>query len=1096
MAPLQLAAQPGSPEFVELLFALVEKPLAVVGLSLALVGLSLALVGAPLALLGNALPLVRDALPLVRDAIPFIRPPISVFKRLRLFDALTVQAHCHTNLRTTEFAQSTAERAGPHENENHGVNSGRRSRSPSGRSRYVPPMGGLLERGRELESIAALLAGGVAGEGGVLLIEGQAGIGKTALLASARASAGDAGIRVLAARGGEFEREFAYAVVRQLFEPALAALGERERSELLAGAARLAAPVVGPEPAAAPAMGAEHAFAIVHGLYWLTANLARHGPVLLVVDDAHWSDRPSLRFLLYLARRLEGLAVAIVLAARPREPGAEAELLAQIAAEPATRVLAPAALTVGAVGELIRTSLGSPDERFVLACHDATRGNPFLTRELLGALGRDAVSPSAGSAASVSELRPSTVRHAIVLRLARLPEAAGRLAQAVAVLGGGTPLRHAAGLAGLDEQAASAVADALAAVEILRPELPLEFVHPIVRAAVYDDLAPAARSLGHARAARLLAAEHADSEQVAAQLLACEALGEPWVVEQLWIAASTALARGAPETTRAYLERALAETPGSRERALLLYELGRAEVLTRDPRAAEHLQESLRLSEEPSMRARIADQLFGLLLFAGQWDAALELVDSTLGRLGDSDPDAATRLETMRAAMAGVDPRLVARVDSDHARLKTLARRGGSASRPLSVLLGVLAAWRIDDIDQAAGLVERGLDGGRLLAEEDAEAWLPQALTALIVVDQLDRAQRLADAVLTDGSRLGSAFRVSAGSSFRGWVHAQRGALRDAEADLRIGFRLAVEHGLTFALPSIFRHAIDVIPERPGLADIAVLVEQTELPPAFAATAQGAQLLEVRSRLRLPRGELPAAIADLRRCGEILDAVHFTNPVMSSWRSTLALALRPTAPDEASRLVADELALARATALPRPLGVALRAAGLLAGGERGIELLREAVATLVRSPSRLEQARALTDLGGALRRGGRRADARAPLYQGLQLARECGAQRLAEQAEGELRAAGAKPRRLAFSGAESLTASELRIAEMAASGLTNQQVAEALFVTAKTVENHLGRVYYKLGIHSRDAIADALRDVRTPSTGSATSVAESYGPKR
>ena len=951
-------------------------------------------------------------------------------------------------------------------------------------------MSGLLERGRELDSIAGLLAGCVAGEGGMLLIEGPAGIGKTALLRSARMSARDAGIGVLAARGGEFEREFAYAVVRQLFEPALAALEELERGELFAGAAGLAGPVLGSDPAPTPAPVEEQAFAVVHGLYWLTANLARRGPVLLVVDDAHWCDRPSLRFVLYLARRLEGLPVAIVLATRPREPGAESELLAQIAAEPVARVLAPSALTVGAVGELIRTSLGSPDERFVLACHHAAGGNPFLTRELLGALARDEISPSAASAASVSELGPRTVRHAIVLRLTRLPESAGRLAQAVAVLGGRAHLRHAAMLAGLDERAASEAADGLAAVEVMKSELPLEFVHPIVRAAVYDDLAPAARSLAHARAARMLATERADPEQIAAQLLECEPLGEAWAVQQLRIAASTSLARGAPETTRAYLERALAETPGSPDRAPLLYELGRVEALARDPRAAAHLQESLRLSEEPNIRARIADQLFGLLLFAGQWDAALELVDSTLGELGDGDPDAATRLETMRAAMAGVDPRLVARVDGDHARLKMLARRGGSASRPLSVLLGVLAAWRIDEIDQTAGLVERGLDGGRLLAEEDAEAWLPQALTALIAVDQLDRAQQLADVILSDGSSRGSVFRVSAGSSFRGWVYAQRGALRDAEADLRFGFGLAVEHGLTFALPSIFRHAIDVIPERPGLSDIAALVEQAELSPTFEATAQGAQLLDVRSRLRLLRGDVPAAIADLRRCGEILDAVHFTNPIMSSWRSMLALALRASDPDEAARLVAEELDLARATTLPRPLGVALRAAGLLAGGERGIELLRAAVATLSRSPSRLEQARALTDLGGTLRRDGRRADARVPLSEGLQLARRCGARRLAERAERELRAAGAKPRRLAFSGAESLTASELRIAEMAAGGLTNQQVAEALFVTAKTVENHLGRVYQKLGIHSRDAIADALRDVGMRSADPATSVAE------
>ena len=149
---------------------------------------------------------------------------------------------------------------------------------------------------------------------------------------------------------------------------------------------------------------------------------------------------------------------------------------------------------------------------------------------------------------------------------------------------------------------------------------------------------------------------------------------------------------------------------------------------------------------------------------------------------------------------------------------------------------------------------------------------------------------------------------------------------------------------------------------------------------------------------------------------------------------------------------------------------------------RFVALAIALVVTGAASDQILEQARALTDLGGALRRVGRRAEARVPLREGLQLALHCGAERLAERAQRELRSAGAKPRRLAFSGAESLTASELRIAEMAASGLTNQQVAEALFVTSKTVENHLGRVYQKLGIHSRDAIADALRGLGSSAT--------------
>ena len=950
-------------------------------------------------------------------------------------------------------------------------------------------MRGLLERGGELEAISALLAGCVAGEGGVLLVEGPAGIGKTALLEFARSSALEAGVRVFSARGEDFAHESAHAVVRELFERSLAELGEPERASLLAGAAGLAAPLFANDPDAATGRR-DRAFAVVHGLYWLTSNLAQTGSLLLVVDDAHWSDRPSLRFLLYLARRFEGLPVAIVLAARPREPGGESDLLGQIAGEPVTRVLSPAALSVAAVGELVQASLGSPDERFVLACHDATGGNPFLAGELLGALVRDQISPSAAAAGAVSELGPRTVRRSIVLRLARLPGSAGRLAQAVAVLGGGARLRDAATLAGVEERQASAAADALAAVEILSSGLPLEFVHPIVRAAVYEELAPAARSLAHAHAARLLASQGADAEQVAAHLLACEPASEPSVVEHLRRAASAGFARGAPEIARAYLERALVEPPAKADRPLLLYELGRAEALVREPRAIGRQEEALRLSEEDHVRARIAIELFGLLLYAGQWDAAIALVDRTLRELGGRDVEGAVRLETMRAGMEGYDPRLVERFDRDQARLRALAAGGGQAARPLSVLLGVLSAWRIDGIDQAVDLVARGLDGSRMLADDGAEAWLPQAMTALIAVDELDRAERLGREVLADGGRRASIFGVSAGSSFLGWIHAQRGALRDAEAALRVGFGLAVEHQLTFALPSIFRHALDVMPERPGLGDMAAIAESIELPPVFADTVSGALLLDARSRLRLARGEIADAIADLRRCGEIYDAVHFTNPIMSSWRSTLALALRATKPQEAARLAAEELSLAHLTGSPRALGVALRAEGLLAGGERGIELLRDAVATLQRSSSRLEHARVLSDLGGALRRAGRRADARDPLREALGLARQCGAESLAGFAERELRAAGAKPRRLAFSGAESLTASELRIAEMAATGLGNQQIAEALFLTAKTVENHLGRVYQKLGIHSREKLREALRANDPPSTAAEETLAK------
>ena len=576
-------------------------------------------------------------------------------------------------------------------------------------------MGVLLERDRELTRIAELLRGCAAGHGAIVVIDGPAGIGKTALLESAVRSAREAGIVALTARGGELEQGFGYSVIRDLFAPALSAEGQ-ERTELLTGAAGLAARVIVLEPSTAPQPVADPAFAVVHGLYWLTANLARSAPLLLAIDDAHWCDPPSLRFLSYLARRLEGLPVAILLAMRPTE----SEPLAAIIAEPLTTVLDPEALSVAGVGQLVRSALGDPDDRFVLACHDAAAGNPFLTTELVGELARAGVAPRTQETGRVSELRPPSVRRAIVTRLARLPDAAREMAQAVAVLGAGAQLRDAALLADLSMAVAAPAVDTLVAVEILKAHSPLAFVHPIVRAAVYDELAPALRAAAHARAARVLASADADPGQVAAHLLACEPAGEAWVVQRLRAAASSALGLGAPEAALRYVERALAEQPGSSDRGELLFELGRIQATVRDPRALATLEESLALCEDPGLRLEVANQLFLTLVFGGRWDAAIALVDAELRALDGHDPEAAIRLETMRAITAAYDPGLVDRFESEYGRLRALADGGGTSGRALSLLLASSAAWRNRDRADALALVRRGLEGGRLLAQEGA----------------------------------------------------------------------------------------------------------------------------------------------------------------------------------------------------------------------------------------------------------------------------------------------------------------------------------------------------------------------------------------
>jgi predicted ATPase len=239
----------------------------------------------------------------------------------------------------------------------------------------------LVERERELETVERLLAGAGAGSGGAVVFEGPAGIGKSSLLAAARTAAADE-LRVLLARGGELERELPFGIVRQLLEPVVVGCDAEEREALLAGAAALAKPVLF---AADPEAGVEPSFSALHGLYWLTINLADARPLLVAVDDAHWADVASLSWLIYLARRLAGVPLALVLATRPAEPGPVQELLDELLVIPEVAVLQPGGLSEQAITMLaVQLLAAEPDPSFVTACQRATGGNPFLLLELFG----------------------------------------------------------------------------------------------------------------------------------------------------------------------------------------------------------------------------------------------------------------------------------------------------------------------------------------------------------------------------------------------------------------------------------------------------------------------------------------------------------------------------------------------------------------------------------------------------------------------------------------------------------------------------------------------------------------------------------------
>jgi DNA-binding CsgD family transcriptional regulator len=270
---------------------------------------------------------------------------------------------------------------------------------------------------------------------------------------------------------------------------------------------------------------------------------------------------------------------------------------------------------------------------------------------------------------------------------------------------------------------------------------------------------------------------------------------------------------------------------------------------------------------------------------------------------------------------------------------------------------------------------------------------------------------------------------------------------------------------------------IDVLVERDSARATADAIEQMPIPPGLLPTWTGAALLVDRARLRLARGRREAAVADLRAAGDTAGTLG-VGPLVSGWRTTLALALGPEDAAERRRLAEDELALARRTGCPRPQGIALRTLGQVsARGDEALAHLQESEAILRDGPSRLEHARSLVALGGALRRDGRLREARPVLGAGLAGATACGADRLRTEAEEELRAAGGRRPRAPRTGLQMLTPSETRVARLAAGGHTNVEIAQRLFVSVKTVETHLAHVYEKLGLSgagSRGRLASLL----------------------
>ena len=900
----------------------------------------------------------------------------------------------------------------------------------------VPSSDDIVDREHELLALRQALAEVAAGGARVLLLEGPAGIGKSRLLLEARRLAAQQSVRVLHARGSQLEKAFGFGVVRQLFEPVLSS-GTR-RDVLLDGAAASARGVfdtIGSD------QHPDRAFAVLHGLYWLSVNLAADGPLVFVVDDLQWCDSGSLRFLAYLARRLDSLSVLLVGTVRTGERHEDEELLAELY-DVAVTPLRPAPLSPSATETMVRDRLGSPAHHsFVAACHRTTSGNPLLLRQLLRALEVEGVRPDISHVDTVMAVGSRAVSSLVLMRLRRMPNEMTAVARAVAVLGEGAQLPTVAALAGLEESATATALAGLTRAEVVRGELPLGFVHPLVRDAVYRDLPPGQRELQHQHAADALRAAGAPAEQVAAHVLLTPQRGDPAVVELLRAAARTAAERGAADSAVTYLRRALDEPALGAERVEVLLELGQLETLVDGPAGAHHLEQAYPFLEDPALRGEVAIGIARNHVFASDRGVATAFARtaraSLPAELGDIR-QGLLALERISGFMHALEP----------SQWLTTPPPEVVGDQVGAKMLAATLSWErvVEGVDRA-GAVELArlatLDN-RLFEVDNGLLWAVAAMSRTLCDDDLgDFWQRAAG----QAHRRGSLFAALATNLWRGYSEWRQGDLPEALASIRAANEQQEMWQQTRGLGSAYGDAF--------LAGIHLdrgdrLAAREVIDPALAEPymGDGARLVaEAHVAVLVAEGRHAEALIAL---DSIIDLNRITNPAWRPWRSLRAAALDGLGrSDEAVTLVEEELALARRWGAPFTLGRTLRILGELQGGV-GLELLREAVTVLEATPFALELARARLALGRSPDVAD--AESEANLQAAMQVAHACGAVGVRDDAAAALTARG-RQIETPCEDVTTLTTTQRRILNLTAAGLDVRQVAQQLFLTPGTVQS-------------------------------------------
>ncbi|WP_039931952.1 ATP-binding protein [Streptomyces viridochromogenes] len=937
----------------------------------------------------------------------------------------------------------------------------------------------LLERDEELLAIDRALAelrDTVDGmhrvpRGGLLAFTGEAGLGKTTLIAAARARAAAQGFTVLSGKGGENEQGLAFRVVRQIMQPTLAAMSETERRRFLGSWYDIVGAALGLEatdPARVP-----DPTGVRDGLDWVMTRLTMtNAPVVLLLDDLHWADTESLDWLASFAPRVADLPLLVVVGYRPNELPRDATSFRTLVErhEQRPHVLSPLGET--GVARIIRDAVGEEaEDEFCGECWTVTGGSPFETVELAIRLRERRVRGTRAELPVMRHLAAAIKGPGLIERLKRLGPSTVRFAWAGAVLGGPFSPEAAAGLAVVGSAEAAEATEKLRACRILtdaeEPVGSLEFVHPLIATTVYRDIPSGLRVGMHDAAAHTAQTVCSDPTTAARHLLEVPCDDRPETVACLRAAAREYLRSGAPEAARRVLTRALREPPPAEDRAALLHELACSTFLIEPTATVNHLREALkRPGIAPELRASVVYRLTQALAHTDRLTEAATVAADEARRT--TNPRVRLRMQAdhfVWSAFRADEPDSSAR----SRRLARLADKLTGRGLEERYILG-LRAWdalvRGEPRRTALEYAEEALRGGMSWTDENRGFEVPVAVALLFMYcDQPGRAEELFTRGMAECERMGwRGSHLAQGQTLLGYIRYRRGCLPEAEELVRAGLHTAERvEGAVPAQWFAIGILIQILLARGRTTDARRLADTHHYGDVVPNAVIFPDPRTVYAELLLAEGRLAEAASLLSEVGDWLESRDWHNPAWCPWQLGLASALARTAPDQAVLHAQDAVKRARDFGAASAIGQALHVQAEVTGGQAALELHTRAVDHLERSPAAYELARALVGHGAALARAGRLHDAADRLYQGLEGAVHCGAAGLADRARRELSAAGMRPLPLRYAQTDMLTAQERRAAEMTVQGHPASVIATDLRLTEQGVRHLLSSVYRKLG---------------------------------